>query len=269
VWGRSRSLLEALAQHYGVPAFQRFGELLPRCDALVFAVPPTVQAELAADAASAHKALLLEPMLGGDLAGAERLVVAAVQGHAVIELALTWRYAEAVRTFLAVQVPRTHPQGASGRLVSGMHAPGSAVSGWRRERGVLRDMGPHLLDVLDAALGPIADVRAHGEPDGWVGLLLEHGLGRFSEASMTATGAPGERRAEVEVFGPGGAAFIDAEAAVGPETLDTMLAEFADAVESGTSHALDVERGLHLQRVVDAAQTELMRLASAGSPAGR
>jgi hypothetical protein len=40
-----------------------------------------------------------------------------------------------------------------------------------------------------------------------------------------------------------------------------MFAEFAQAVERGTTPDLDVQRGLHLQRVVEEAQTDLIRTA--------
>jgi predicted dehydrogenase len=44
----------------------------------------------------------------------------------------------------------------------------------------------------------------------------------------------------------------------GPDAFETMVAEFADAVERGTPHELDIERGLHLQRLLDAAETDLL-----------
>jgi predicted dehydrogenase len=37
-----------------------------------------------------------------------------------------------------------------------------------------------------------------------------------------------------------------------------MVAEFARAVSNGKSHRLDVEHGLHLQRLVEAAETDLV-----------
>jgi hypothetical protein len=40
-----------------------------------------------------------------------------------------------------------------------------------------------------------------------------------------------------------------------------MYREFAAAVTSGTPHELDIERGLHLHRVVEEADTDLLRRA--------
>ena len=67
------------------------------CDAVAFAVPPEVQAELAADAARAGKAVLLEKPIAADLRGAGRLAEA-VGGAGVTSLVvLSWRYAASIR----------------------------------------------------------------------------------------------------------------------------------------------------------------------------
>jgi predicted dehydrogenase len=257
VWGRSDAAAQALAERHGVPAYARFDELLDHCDAVVFAVPPPVQAELAADAARHGKALLLERPVAGDVAGAEELQLAVERARVVSQVALMWRYAAAVRHFLKSEVPHVRPAGGAGRLISGVFAPGSGVSTWRAERGVLRDGGTDLLDLLDAALGPVAGVRGHGDPQGWVGLLLEQQVGHVSEASMYALAPPGTHRAEVEVYGPEGFAQLDCSEVVGPLTYERMYAEFAEAVHNGTPHEIDVRRGLHIQQVVEAAETDL------------
>jgi predicted dehydrogenase len=258
IWGRTAAAARALAERYDVPVYDRFDALLERCDAVAFAVPPAVQAELAADAARHGKAILVERPIAGDLAGADELALAVERAGVVSQVALMWRYSPAVRTFLRTAVPKTAPVGGAGRLVSGVLAPGSGVSAWRTERGVLRDQAPDLLDLLDAALGPIAGVRAHGDPQGWVGLLLEQPIGHWSEVSLYALAPPGTRRAQVEVFGPEGHADLDCSDIVGPLTYERMYQEFAAAARDGTGHELDVRRGRHIQQVVEAAETDLM-----------
>jgi predicted dehydrogenase len=250
---------QRLAEKFGVPAYQHLSELLHACDAVSFAVPPVVQAELAAFAAQAKKAVLLEVPIGADQAGAEALTEAVLLNKVVSQVGLTWRYTTVVREFLRAEVPHTHPQGGSGRVV--VRAPDRFTSPWWLERGVLIGVGPHLVDLLDAALGPVAIVRAHGEPDGWLGLLLEHGHGRFSEASLLATTGDEPTRTDIEIFGPGGAASVDPAASVGPDSTLTMYREFAAAVQSGTPHELDVQRGLHVHQVVEEADTDLVRRA--------
>jgi len=261
VWAPREQAARALAGQHGVAAYEHFDELLEQCDAVVFAVPPAAQPEIAARAAGRGKAVLLEIPIAGDLASAQDLADAVAAAGVVSQVALTWRYASAVRSFLDTSVPNTRPLGGSARLISAAFHPESPARAWRAEMGVLLNLGPHLVDMLDAALGQIDIVRAHGDPRGWVGLMLEHAEGRFSEASLTAVAQVDAARADVEVFGGGGSAQIECEAAAGQDAFPTMFAEFAQAVERGTPHDLDVQRGLHLQRVVGEAQTDLIRTA--------
>jgi predicted dehydrogenase len=257
VWGRTRERAQAIADQHGVPAFGHFDELLEHCDAVAFSVPPAVQAELAADAARHGKAILVERPIAGDVAGAEQLVLAVERANVISQVALMWRYAAAVRLFLKTSAPATQPVGGAGRVVSGVLAPSSGVSTWRAEIGVLRDQGADLLDLLDAALGPIAGVRGHGDPQGWVGLLLEHQVGRVSEASLYALAPPGTRQARVEVYGPEGHADIDCADVVGPLTYQRMYDEFAEAVRTRAPHELDIHRGMHVHQVLEAAETDV------------
>jgi predicted dehydrogenase len=258
LWAPRPEAARNLAQTHGVPAYGSFDELLGQCDAVAFAVPPDAQPGLASAAARRGKAVLLESPIAGDLAWAQELASAVAAAGVTSQVALAWRYDSAVRDFLAARVPRTYPQGGSGRLVSAVFGAGSSVPAWRIELGVLRSLGPYLVDLLDAALGQVAGVRAHGDPQGWLGLMLEHSEGRFSEASLTATATADSQRAEIEIFGSGGAAEIDCQDAAGPESFGTMYREFAEAVGRGESHELDVQRGLQVQQVIEAAETDLL-----------
>jgi predicted dehydrogenase len=261
IWAPRAQAASALADKHAVAGYESFNEMLDQCDAVVFAVPPAAQPQMAGLAAARGKAVLLEIPIAGDLAGAQELAEAIGAAGVVSQVALTWRYASEIRRFLDTAVPHTRPLGGSGRLISAAFRPESSASAWRAEMGVLRNLGPHLVDMLDAALGRIGTVRAHGDPRGWVGLMLEHAHGRFSEASLTAAAQVDAARAYVEVFGGGGSAEIECEAAAGRDAFGTMFAEFAQAVAEGTPPGLDVQRGLHLQRVVEEAQTDLIRTA--------
>jgi predicted dehydrogenase len=258
VWARGVDRGRSLAEQHGVPFYATFDELLEHCDAVAFALPPPAQPVYAVPAIRRGKAALLEMPIGGDLAGAEELDEAATVAHAVTQVALTWRYAAAVRAFLGGDVPQARPFGGRGQVVSGAFADTRTGSPSRHERGVLMSRGPHLVDLLDAALGPVAGERAHGDPHGWLGLELEHQGGRASHASMSGDVPVPSERASVEVYGPGGHAEVDCAAAVGADTYLTMIQEFAEAVVRGNSHELDVHRGMHLQRVLEAAETDLL-----------
>jgi predicted dehydrogenase len=258
VWARSPGPVRELAERHGVRAYDRFMDLVDACDAVAFAVPPPVQAELAATAAQRGKAVFLERPMAGDLAGAEQLAEAVQLSRVVSQIGLAWRYAAHVRRFLAADVTRVKPDGGAGRLVSGSHGPSGSVPAWRIGRGVLRDQGVDLLDLLEATLGPIVGVQAHGDRRGWIGIMLDHQVGRSSEASMSATAAPEVFRADVEVFGPGGSAAVDCTQAPAPDAYRTMYAEFADAIQRGGAPQLDALHGLHLQRVIESADTDVL-----------
>lgn len=259
IWSQSPPVAAGLARIHGVTSFDHYDRLLDSCDAVAFAVPPAVQADLAATAALRGKPVLLEIPIAGDMAGAEGLAAAVTSQGVVSQVALIWRYAAAVRQFLTREVTHTHPQGGSGRVMSNTFATASPAPLWRQEGGALRERGLQLIDVLDAALGRVVDVRAHGDVQGWIGLQLEHERGRFSDASISGTVDVDPARAEVEIYGPGGTAAIDCRAAVGPDAFETMFSEFATAAGRGEPHELDVHRGLHLHRVVGAAETDLLR----------
>jgi predicted dehydrogenase len=258
IWSRSDDAAWSLATRYGVPAYRSYDELLEHCQGVSFAVPPAVQPDLAVKAARRDKAMLLGKPMAGDLAGAEDMTIEVDNAGVVSQLALTWRYAFAVREFLNHGRKRTRALGGAGRVVSGTMADSRSAAPWRLERGVLLELGPDLVDLLETALGRVTAIRAHGDPHGWFGLLLEHEEGRFSEASMCATAAVDQPVAQVEIFGSGGAAEVDCVAAVGPETYTTMFREFADAIDRDAPHELDVHRGLRLQQLLEAADTDLL-----------
>jgi predicted dehydrogenase len=213
-----------------------------------------VQAELGIRAARAGKALLLEKPIALDLAAAERLADAVGEAGVGSQVLLTWRYTAAVRAFLAAATaPGVDLLGGRGHFVSGALLGGLFATPWRLEHGVLYDLAPHVVDTLDAALGTVVGVRAHSSGR-WVGLLLEHGSGALSEVSLCGHAAPDVLRAGAEVHGPSGAIEVDAADAAGRGTFATVIDEFTRTA-AGTPHPLDVQRGLHLQRIISAAAT--------------
>lgn len=257
IWARRPDAAAALAAKHGdVPVFERYEALLEVCDAVAFSVPPDVQAELAPVAARAGRALLLEKPLALDVPAAERLVAAVDAAGVPTQMVLSWRYAAPVRAFLADVAGRAL-LGGRAHFVSGAFVDGPFATPWRRAEGPLFDLGPHILDMLDAALGPIVRVRAHGDAQRWVGLLLDHAGGVVSEASLTGWSGISGMRSGIELHGPDGAFELDGATAVTAEAFGTMAAELAVMVRSGVPHALDVHRGLHLQRLLAAALADM------------
>lgn len=251
VWARRPEAARDLAGQHGSRAADSFDALLERCDAVAFAVPPAVQADLALAAARAGRALLLEKPLALDLDGAVALASAVEEAGVPTQLDLTWRYADGVRHFLDA-VGRATPIGGRGHFIAGGFLDGPFATPWRTDGNLLLDLGPHVLDVLDAALGPIVGIRGHGDPRRWLGLLLEHESGVTSEVSLTAYAGVDPHRAGVEVYTRQGVIEVDAAEAVGPDALTRMLDEFVATV-AGAEQPLDVHHGLRLQRVLAAA----------------
>ena len=255
VWARRPEAGRQLAERHGAAVASTTAELFERCDAVAFAVPPDVQAVLAVDAAKAGCALLLEKPIAGDLAGAERLVDAAGAAGVASVVVLSWRYAEAVRAFLA-EARGFEAFGGIGRFVSGALLGGPFATPWRLERGPLLDLGPHVIDLLDAALGPVVDVRATGRLIEWVTVELHHESGVVSSAVLSGSSAVEPNRAGVQLYGPAGVLEIDCAAAVDGDAFATVARELAEAVR-GRGNGLDVTRGLHLQRLLDRAERQL------------
>lgn len=134
---------------------------------------------------------------------------------------------------------------------------------WRVAAGGLLDLGPHVLDALDAALGPIGAIEARGDVHRVVLLACEHDGGRVSQAAISATTNQAGSLA-VDLHGPEGRLAFDpsgrspAEVAASLAAAQhTIIDEFVACVRSGSAHPLDVRRGLMLQRLIDEAGAQL------------
>ena len=257
VWARRPEAAAELAGAHGAVAFHRYEDLLDACEAVAFAVPPGVQASLAVAAVRAGKAVLLEKPLADDLAGAERLAAAVAEAGVGSLVVLSGRFSTAVREFLAA----TFGFGAVGGracFISGGLLGGPFAMGWRLERGALLDLGPHAIDLLDAALGPVTGLRAVGDPLGYVALALEHEGGAVSDVSLCMTAAIDPGRTECELYGLNGMLAVDVRAGIGRETFAEVARTFAVvAVAPGAPNPLDAARGLHLQRWLAEAERQL------------
>jgi len=255
VWARRRSTADEVAGAYGAVAHDSFTRFLDDVDAVAFAVPPDVQATLAVEAARSGKALLLEKPVALDVAGAEMLARTVDETGVPTQMVLTWRYVPEVRALLAAAAG-SKPLGGRGHFLTGGFLGGIFATPWRLEHGPLFDLGPHVLDLLDAALGPVVGIRAHGDPHRWIGLLLEHEGGARSEASLTAYSAIEPARAGVEIYSTDGVLEVDTSRAPASATT-AIVDEFVTTVRAGTPHPLDVHRGLHLQHLIGAAARDL------------
>ena len=83
--------------------------------------------------------------------------------------------------------------------------------------------------------------------------------GAVSEVSLTGSSGVEGMRSGVEVHTRDGVHAVDGADAVDATAFVTMAREFAGAVRTNTPHALDVHRGVHLQRLLAAALADLRR----------
>lgn len=257
VWGRDSAKAAALAQRYGVPAFDDADALIEACDAVAIALPPDVQAGIATRAAEAGRHLLLDKPLALTLTDADRLV-ATVRASGVASLVFfTQRYHRNVTTFLAATAVDGGWQHAEATLFTSIFQPGSPYVGsaWRRQHGGLWDTGPHALSLILPVLGRVTRVAAMDGPRGLVHLLLSHDSGATSRISLTLDAPSAAVSHGIAFYGESGIETVpngdDTLAGAFGTAVDQLLAE----IESGTrDHRLDVRFGREVVAILAAAE---------------
>ncbi|MCC6650995.1 MAG: Gfo/Idh/MocA family oxidoreductase [Candidatus Eisenbacteria bacterium] len=249
VWARRGEAARELAAAHGVPAFTSFEALLASCEAVAFAVPPDVQAELGVLAARAGRHLMLDKPLALELPDAERLAEAALGAGCVTQLMLTHRFRSTTSSWLE-QARASGAIGARLAFLSGAFVRGPYACPWRREHGALHDLGPHAFDLLEGALGPIVHITGRGDPRRWVSLACEHEGGAVSDLSLSGVMTLPQTVFTLECYGPQGALAFDAVAASAESPWGEVRRLFARAVRGGPRSPHDVRRGLELQRLI-------------------
>ncbi|MGW2714085.1 Gfo/Idh/MocA family protein [Streptomyces sp. NPDC001356] len=252
VWARRPDAAQQTAAPYGAHVAASFDDLLDRCEAVAFAVPPAVQAELAPSAARRGKALLLEKPLGPDLPAARRVADAVLDAGVVSQLVLTKRYHPVTDAFLDAARGRKIT-GARSCYLHGAFLGGEFATGWRLEYGALLDLGPHLLDLLDTAISPITAIRGSGDPRRWIELTCEHENGAVSQASLSGSVAVDRALTRVDLFGPETTLTYDTAEIDHEECWPILRRSFATAIRTNRPTTLDAARGLYLQRLMDQA----------------
>jgi predicted dehydrogenase len=267
IWSPSGRGVAELAAEHGVTAFGSFEELLAASEAVDFAVPPRVQAGLAVEAAGAGRALMLEKPLGASLDEARRLRDAVVGAGVANIVVMTKRFHPRTREFLrsAAELTATAPAIAvtsryvhGGFLGSGF-LDADARGGWRDELGVLFDLGPHLLDLVETAAGAVVAVRASGDPREAVLVVTEHADGGAGSALLSGRVETPGVLTDVEVYSHAGTAAYSTLGMDHAEVWPVVRAEFAAAVRTGSPVTVDVRRAFRVQQLVEAAAQSLAR----------
>ncbi len=169
-------------------------------------------------------------------------------------MVFTLRYSRAARDFLG-RVADLDPFGGYGSFISSVLSGGPFATPWRLEKGALLDLGPHIVDLLDASLGRVVGVRAQGDPLGWLGLPSNTRAARSARRPSrwrARASCPRPRRG----LRAQGHAVLD-WSQLGDDAFATMVAEFAAAVRGGQAPQLDAAHGLRIQEVLAAADAQL------------
>ncbi|HVC72169.1 MAG TPA: Gfo/Idh/MocA family oxidoreductase [Mycobacteriales bacterium] len=185
VWGRDPAKAAAVADRYGIRPYEDVDELIAAVDAVAIALPPHVQAPLAARAARAGKHLFLDKPLALTVEAADE-VVAAVDATGVGSVVFfTSRFNPPAVNFLREAAATGGWDGGRATLLGSVGGTPYDASPWRHEYGGLWDVGPHALSLLIPVLGPIAGVSAALGPHQTATALLTHRSGAVSTMTLS------------------------------------------------------------------------------------
>ncbi|HEY1627026.1 MAG TPA: Gfo/Idh/MocA family oxidoreductase [Streptosporangiaceae bacterium] len=264
VWGRSPDAARELAAEHGSTAYDDIDDFLAGVDAVAFSVPPDVQAPLATKAAAAGKHLLLEKPVALSTAEADALV-AAVEGSGVSSVVFfTLMFGSEVRGWIADVTARQGWLGGTGNwLGTAMRESDPFNTAWRRAKGGLWDLGPHVISLLWACLGPVDAVTAMAGPRDVTNLILRHATAT-STATSTVTvtlGAPEPAAGtSVRIWGEPGWSCMPRTSDGTLPALRTALTELAaNAAAGNPGHPCDVRFGRDIVYVLEEAERQLSK----------
>ncbi|MET9543988.1 Gfo/Idh/MocA family oxidoreductase [Streptomyces sp. NPDC006627] len=259
VWGRRPEAAAALASAHGTTAYADVDELFAASDAVAFAVPPDVQAPLAARAAAAGCHLLLDKPVATTPDAARDLVRAVERAEVASVVFFTLRFATLSSAWVAEQA--TVGGWFTGRAdwYGSFYTPDGTApfsSPWRASRGGLWDVGPHALSILLPILGDVSDVTAAPGPGDTAHLILRHTSGASSTAALSLTAPAKGSGLAVELRGENGIAVLPPWEGA-DEAFDTAIGELATAVRTGTAHPCDVRFGLRVTEILARAEERI------------
>ncbi|RKS72584.1 putative dehydrogenase [Motilibacter peucedani] len=204
VWGRDPGRAAALAEELGAPAYADADALFDAVDAVSFAVPPDVQAELAVRAAERGCHLLLDKPVAIRAELGTALAAAVARAGVSTVVFFTRRFVPETERWIARLSATGGWTGAHAEWVASLPPELAAQSPWRREQGALWDIGPHVLSLLLPVLGPVSSVAAYAGPGDTTHLALRHAGGASSTATVTLTAPPEAVGQELRFYGSAG-----------------------------------------------------------------
>ena len=266
VWGRNAEAAAALAGSYQCAWYDNFDDFLAGVDAVAFAIPPDIQAELAVRAARAGRHLLLEKPIATTEQAAGDLARAVQDAGVASVVFFTARFQADVRAWLASVAERRWSGGTAVWLGSALADRSPFNTPWRREKGGLWDLGPHLVSLLWASLGPVTAVTADAGTGDVTHLILHHEGGASSAVTVTLCAPAAVDGSDVWLWGEAGRTRAPGETDQPVGALRLALAELAANARSGQPrHDCDVLFGHAVGRILADAQRQVDARASAAS----
>jgi predicted dehydrogenase len=258
VWGRNADAAADLAARYDATTYHDLPEFLAGVDAVAFAVPPDVQAPIAIRAARAGKHLLLEKPAALTVADADALADAVEQARVASVVFFTARFQADVRAWEAeVTAAGGWDGGCAVWLGSALRPDSPFNAPWRREHGALWDLGPHVVSLLWASLGPVRSVTAQAGLADVTNLILRHESGATSTATMTLSAPESAALTDLFLWGQAGRTSAPAQASDPVIPLRTALAELAANARSGqVDHPCDARFGRDVVHILADAQRQ-------------
>lgn len=256
VWGRNPAATAALAESFGAAAHADFDAFLADVDAVAFSVPPDVQSELALRAADAGKHLLLEKPLALTVDASDALVAAVAAAGVATVVFFTARFQRDARAWLADVTSAGGWAGGHANWLGSVYSESSPFNTpWRRAKGALWDLGPHVISLLWPILGPVESVTADTGRGDLTHLVLHHEGGATSTATLTLGAPEAADSFDLQVWGERGRVSLPPLADDPTSALQAALAELVSNARSGrTSHPCDVRFGDAVTRVLAQAQ---------------
>ncbi|MFJ2556828.1 MULTISPECIES: Gfo/Idh/MocA family protein [unclassified Streptomyces] len=263
VWGRRPEAAAALAAAHGTTAHS--GEvgldaLFAESDAVAFALPPDVQAPLAARAAAAGCHLLLDKPVATTVRGAREVADAVATAGVASVVFCTLRFAPGTADWVDEQAAKGGWFTAHAQWLGALYAPGEtsayAESPWRREKGGLWDVGPHALSALLPPLGDVASVTAvRTEPD-LTHLVLRHVSGAASTVALSLSAPKAGAGTGVELRGEHGVAVLPESWGNPVDSFGAAIDALLESARTGAPHACDVRFGLRLTEILAEAEAQ-------------
>ncbi|RVU27720.1 Gfo/Idh/MocA family oxidoreductase [Streptomyces antnestii] len=258
VWGRRPEAAAEIAGRHGTRVYEDVDELFAACDAVAFAVPPDVQAPLAARAAAAGCHLLLDKPLATSVEAAREVVEATRKAGVASVVFFTLRFAGATSHWLDRQAAEGGWFTARADWYGALYSPGDAseqvTSPWRVGRGALWDVGPHALSVLLPVLGDVTSVTAARGPADTVHLVLSHASGASATATLSLTTPARAAGIFVELRGTSGVVSIPSGGA-SVDAYGGAIGALLESVRSGRPHACDAGFALRVTEILTSAET--------------